>query len=140
MLEQAKLEPVSAANLEGFQVLYFQDKKPKVGPVSGLPAGVTFYVEPSRLPGVSKDLGVKIRSSDHSRSRREQRILLEVEVAGGLERFRYLAGDTTVLPLARKRLSGSTISRGLGRGLRWAALALLLLPFLLLPRRQENPA
>ena len=114
--------------------MYFLQGQPHLAVYgSELPQEATFYFEPSQEEQISKELSgeveVRVNSSQHSRSRREQSVLLEIVSSRKIQRYEYRAGLDHITPQRLAVLSGSDLGPALTRGGKWALFSLLLLLF-----------
>ena len=129
---RAALSPVTPASLPTFQTVYFFQGQPHLAVYgSDLPQEATFYFAPSQEEQISKELSgeaeVRVNSSQHSRSRREQNVLLEVVSSSKIQRYEYRAGLDHITPQRLATVSGADLGPALMRGGKWALLSLLLL-------------
>ena len=132
--KRAALVPVTPASLPTFQTVYFLQGQPHLAVYgSELPQEATFYFEPSQEEQISRELSgeveVRVNSSQHSRSRREQSVLLEIVSSSKIQRYEYRAGLDHITPQRLAVLSGSDLGPALTRGGKWALFSLLLLLF-----------
>jgi hypothetical protein len=133
--KRAALSPVTPHSLPTFQIVYFLQGEPHLAVYgSELPQGATFYFEPSQEEQISKELSkqadvIRVNSSQHSRSRREQSVLLEIVSASKIQRYEYRAGLDHITPQRLAVVSGSDLAPALMRGGKWALFSFLLLLF-----------
>lgn len=131
---RAALVPVTPASLPTFQVVYFLDEAPHLAAYgSGLPEEATFYFEPSKEEQISRELSkeaeVRVNSTQHSRSRREQNVLVEIVSSSKIQRYEYRAGLDHVTPQRLTVVSSTDLGPALMQGVKWALFSLLLLLF-----------
>lgn len=136
---ESVLQEVTQASLRDFRIVYYDNSKPILGTLAEVPDGATFFTPPKECRGVSAVLSeehkpeeVLLDVFDTSRSKQEQTVLLEVITDGTIRRYKYLAGETSITPVARRTLDGALLGKTLQTGFLWALPALLLIPFLLL--------
>lgn len=132
--KRAALSPVSPESLPTFQTVYFLDGVPHLATYgSELPQEATFYFEPSKEEQISRELSgeaeIRVDSFQHSRSRREQNVLVEIVSSNKIQRYEYRAGLDHITPQRLAVLSGSDLGPALVQGGKWALLSLLLLIF-----------
>lgn len=129
ILEASKPKRPDQSLLPRFKVVYFIDDRPAVGPIGQIPEGATFYVSPAQVSTVSEELSaasnVALDIDNHSKSKAEEEIYLEITDGSTIERFYYFAGRNEIAPLGYSRVDGETLSRAMGAGLKLSLLALL---------------
>ena len=129
ILEASKPKRPDQSLLPRFKVVYFLEERPAVGPIGQIPEGATFYISPGQVTTVADELSgassVALDIDNHSKSKAEEEIYLEITDGSTIERFYYFAGRNEIAPLGYSRVDGETLSRALGAGLKLSLLALL---------------
>ncbi len=105
-----------------FQLIYLLHGAPHLSSLnSDIPDQASFYLAPESLPHVEKELStdevtVSLRSTQHSRKRREQLLTLEVSAHGELQKFYYRASPHDLTPLGWSQLDGQAAREALWGG------------------------
>ena len=124
-------KPLSMLQEQPFLVVARQGDALNIEDLRAVPEGSTFYLEPDKLERFQKQLskssrGVRLDSQQHSASRKEQLLTLEISESGSVRKYFYRAGVHDVVPVAWSRLDGRVLSYALGKTL-YPLLALLAL-------------
>lgn len=134
VLEASKAKRPDQSTLPKFRVVYFVDEKPALGTVGQIPDGATFYLSPSEVTSVVDELSrgfkVALDIDNHSKSKSEEEIYLEITDGSTIERFYYFAGAHEIAPLGYSRVDGETLLTAMGAGLKLSLLALVFGGFL----------
>ena len=112
---------------------------PVIQGLTEIPEDAQFYFSPNAEEEISQalsgDYEVRVLTSDHSKSRREVSVVLEIWSSEGGRRYGYRASESGVVPFGFARLDSSLLGTAVWAGMKWFLLALLLLPVGLLPGR-----
>lgn len=134
ILEASKPKRPDQSLLPRFRVVYFLEDRPAVGPIGQIPEGATFYISPAQVTAVAEELSgtssVALDIDNHSKSKSEEEIYLEITDGSTIERFYYFAGAHEIAPLGYSRVDGETLVAAMGAGLKLSLLALLFGAFL----------
>ncbi|MCA9781351.1 MAG: hypothetical protein KC800_31750, partial [Candidatus Eremiobacteraeota bacterium] len=129
VLEASKVKRPEQSTLSRFRVVYFVDEKPALGTVGQIPKGATFYLGPSEVTSVveelSRGLKVALDIDNHSKSKSEEEIYLEITDGSTIERFYYFAGAHEIAPLGYSRVDGETLLTAMGAGLKLSLVGLV---------------
>jgi hypothetical protein len=142
ILEASKPKRPDQSLLPRFKVVYFLEERPAVAPIGQIPEGATFYISPASITTVAEELSgassVALDIDNHSKSKAEEEIYLEITDGSTIERFYYFAGRNEIAPLGYSRVDGETLSVAVAAGLKLSLLAVLFGVLLLWASRRSG--
>lgn len=125
-----------------FKIVTITGSGPTIQSLTGIPEDSQFYFSPNAEAELSQalsgDFQVRVLTSDHSKSRREVDVVLEIWSAEGGRRYGYRASESGVVPFGFARLDSSLLGRSVWAGVKWFLLVMLFLPLGLLPGRSRR--
>ena len=122
-----------------FKIVTIAGSGPIIQGLNDIPEDAQFYFSPNAEEEMSQalsgDYEVRVLTSDHSKSRRELSVVLEIWSSEGGRRYGYRASESGVVPFGYARLDSSLLGSAVWAGVKWFLLAMLLLPVGLVPGR-----